>query len=41
MWMSNSKMRLNFTGNCLKQEDKAAYTPKNMSNLLIVYELGT
>ena len=36
--MSSSKMRLSFTGSCLKQ-DKAAFTPKNIVNLYIVYEL--
>ena len=35
--MSNSKMRLKFTGSCLKQ-DKASFTPNNV-NLFIVYEL--
>ena len=28
IWMNNSKIRLTFKGSCLKQEDKAAYTPK-------------
>ena len=41
MWMSNSKMILKFKGNCLKQEDKAAYTPKNVVNLFTVNELET
>ena len=37
IWMNNSKIRLEFKGSCLKQEDKAAYTPKNVANLSIVY----
>ena len=41
IWMSNSKVRLTFKGNCLKQEDKAAYTPKNVVNLFTVNELET
>ena len=36
--MSNSKIRLKFTGSCLKQ-DKASFTPNNVVNLHIVYEL--
>ena len=39
--MNNSKIRLMFTGSCLKQEDATAYTPNNVVNLFIVYELGT
>ena len=38
--MNNSRIRLEFKGNCLKQEDKPAYTPKNVVNLYIVYELN-
>ena len=41
IWMNNSKIRLKFKGNCLKQEDEAAYTPKIVVNLFIVYELDT
>ena len=37
--MSNSKIRLRLTWSCLKQEDNAAYTPNNVVNLYIVYEL--
>ena len=36
--MSNSKISLRFTGSCLKQ-DKATFTPNNVVNLFIVYEL--
>ena len=35
----NYKIKLKFEGNCLKQEDKAAFTPKNVVNFFIVYEL--
>ena len=34
----NSGIRLRFTGNFLKQ-DKSTFTPKNLENLYIVYEL--
>ena len=34
-----SKIRLKFTGNCLKQ-DKITYTHKAIVNIYIVYELG-
>ena len=34
-------MRLKFEGNCLKQEDKAPYTPNNEVNLFNVYEVDT
>ena len=37
--MNNSKMKLRFTGSCLKQENTIAYTPNNVVNLFIVYEL--
>ena len=37
--MNNPRIRLKFKGSCLKQEDKAQITPKNMVNLFIVYEL--
>ena len=39
LW-NNSKVRLRFGGSCLKQEDKAPFTPNNVANLFIVYELG-
>ena len=39
--MNNSRIRLKFKGSYLKQEDKAPFTPKNVVNLLIVYELDT
>ena len=39
--MNNSRIRLKFKGSYLKQEDKAAFTPKNVVNLFIVYELDT
>ena len=38
--MNNSKIRLRFTGSCLKQEDKPPYTLKNVVNLFIVYEIN-
>ena len=38
VWISNSKIGLRFTGNCLKQ-DKATFTPNNVINLHIIYEL--
>ena len=37
--MNNIRIRLKFKGSCLKQEDKAAFTPNNVVNLFIVYEL--
>ena len=37
----NSRIKLKFKGSSLKQEDKAAYTPKNVVNLFIVYVLDT
>ena len=36
-----SRIRLKCKGSCLKQEDKAAFTPKNVVNLFIVNELDT
>ena len=39
IWMNNSKIRLKFKGSCSKQEDKAAFTQKNLINVFIVYEL--
>ena len=38
---NNSKIRLKFEGSCIKQKDKAPFTPKNVVNLFIVYELDT
>ena len=38
--MNNSRIRLEFKGNCLKREHGAAFTPKNVVNLYIVYELS-
>ena len=38
LW-NNSKIRLKFERNWLKQEDKAPFTPNNAVNLFIVYEL--
>ena len=35
----NSRIKLKFKGSCLKQKDKAAFTPKNMVNCFIIYEL--
>ena len=37
--MNNSKIRLKFKESCLKQEDKAAFTPNNIVNLFIVFNL--
>ena len=38
---NKSRLRLRFEGSCLKQEDKARFTPNNVVNLFIVYELDT
>ena len=38
--MNNSKIKLKFRGNYLKQENKALFTPNNVVNLFIVYELN-
>ena len=38
LW-NNSRIKLKFEGRFLKQEDKAPFTPNNVVNLLIVYEL--
>ena len=35
----NYKIKLKFEGNWLKQEKKAAFTPKKCGKVLIVYEL--
>ena len=37
--MNNSRIKLEFKGSCLKQ-DKASFTPKNVVNLYIAYELN-
>ena len=37
----NYKIKQKFKGSSLKQEDKAAFTPKNVVNLFIVYELDS
>ena len=37
-WINNSKIRVRFKGSCLKQ-DKIIFTPRNVVNLFIVYEL--
>ena len=41
VWMSNSRIRLEFKGSSLKQEDKAACTPENVVNCFIFYELDS
>ena len=38
--MNNSRIKLEFKENCLKQ-DKAPFTPNNVVDLYIVYELNT
>ena len=38
--MNNSRIKLEFKGGCSKQ-DQASFTPKNVVNLYIVYELNT
>ena len=37
--MNNSRLRLKFKANCLKQEDKAPFVPNNVVYLFLVYEL--
>ena len=39
-WINNSKIRLRFTGSCLREE-LTTFTPNNVVNLLIVYESNT
>ena len=39
--MNDSKIRLKFKGSCLKQEDKAADTPKSVTNIFNIYECDT
>ena len=36
----NSRIRLEFKGSCLKQEE-ATFTPNNVVNVFIIYELKT
>ena len=36
--MNNSKIRLRFTGSCLRQEF-ATFVPNNVVNVFVVYEL--
>ena len=36
IWMNDIKIRLQFKGSCLKQEDAAPFNPKNKVNLFIV-----
>lgn len=38
--MTNSKIELQFKGSCSKQ-DKKTFTPRNIVNVFIVYELAT
>ena len=40
-WMNNTRIRLKCKGSHLKQEDKAPFTPENVVNLFIAYELDT
>ena len=37
--MNNTRIILKFKGTCLKQEDTTPFTPNNVVNLFIVYEL--
>ena len=39
--MNNARIRLEFKGSCLKQEDKAPFSPNNVINSFIAYELDT
>ena len=39
-WINDSRIRLEFWGSCLIQEDKAPFTPSNGVHLFIVYELN-
>ena len=41
VWINNSRIRLKFKESCLKQEDKAPFTPNSVVNLFILYELNT
>ena len=37
---SGNKIRVKFTGSCLKQWNRISYTHKTIVNIYIVYELG-
>ena len=39
IWINNSRLRLEFKGGCLKQEDKAAFIPNNIINLFVNCQL--
>ena len=39
--LNRSRIRLKFKASCLKQEDRALFTPNNVVNLFLVYELDT
>ena len=36
----SNKIRVRFTGSCLKQSNKISYTHKTIVNIYIVYEIG-
>ena len=40
LWMNNIRIRVRFKESCLKG-DKVTFTPRNLVNLFIFYELGT
>ena len=40
MILNISRIRLKFKGSCLKQQNKATFTPNNEENLFVAYELG-
>ena len=40
IWIRNSRIILTFKGSCLKQEGAAPFTPNNLADLFIVYELN-
>ena len=40
LW-NKSRLRLRFEESYWKQEDEAPFTPKNLVNLFIAYEIGT
>ena len=39
VWMNSSRIRLKFKGICLKQEDKAVFTPLLSMDLIHVHEI--
>ena len=41
VWMNNFRIRLRFEGSCLKQQDATPFTPSNVVNMFIVYELDS